>query len=474
MSDAQVLPGEAWDSPKRTGWRDTARVALEKAGVSNTLLDRFDQADGLAFTNETTDEEFRRMVNSNLSQMIAVVESAVNALGWELEGEQDHQTAVVEEPWDEDLPPQQEFPEGPVKSIVSTFDVGDANFLHVNGEVWRDTAVDDEGPLRKGGFFGESLPKVSQLSFQDLAGYFDEITVSLPGVAKDLRDWEFAYAEVELYGKADEPLGVAFRIEYDLEFWVKQYSLSDLATAVEQVLERSGAPFKYWQRNENTCLNGFGVSCSMNWGATVGDAIAKEADLQQLAFAVKQHLQQRESRSLNLVFAFPAPIKSACEQYLLYFVQFLSDLGIEAKAEIKEQASKVLFSVSPVDEKEALGKIYEALQVYLGLPRTPDLAMVADQGIAVVQLRANVLHLQSQLMLAKAVMEMKNATLDAKDSEIALLQDRIDLREFQPKTESKPADKEELVKGLVSVKKYDFKFFEFNVPEMLRKLKRRF
>src|SRR5262249_33523082 len=150
-------------------------------------------------------------------------------------------------------------------------------------------------------------------------------------------------------------------------------------------------------------------------------------ELRQLASAVKAHLNQRETRSLNLVFDFPPAIKSACEQYLLHFVQFLSDLGIEAKAEIKEQASKVLFSVSPIDEKQALEKVYEALQAYLELPRSPDLAMAASQArdVAVAQLQANVLHLQSQLMLAKAAMEMKNATLDAKDAYIALLQDRI-------------------------------------------------
>lgn len=50
-------------------------------------------------------------------------------------------------------------------------------------------------------------------------------------------------------------------------------------------------------------------------------------------------------------------------------------------------------------------------------------------------------------------------------------QDSVDLSEFQPKTESK-TEKEELMKGLVSVTKYDFKFLEIDVPEPLRKLKR--
>jgi hypothetical protein len=113
----------------------------------------------------------------------------------------------------------------------------------------------------------------------------------------------------------------------------------------------------------------------------------------------------------------------------------------------------------------------------LGLPLTAEFATAAAQfrDVAVSQLQANVFHLQSQIMLAKAAIELKNAALGAKDAHIALLQDRIDLRVFQPQTQPTEADagKEELVKDVLSVKKYDFKFLEINFPELLRKLKRK-
>jgi hypothetical protein len=69
---------------------------------------------------------------------------------------------------------------------------------------------------------------------------------------------------------------------------------------------------------------------------------------------------------------------------------------------------------------------------------------------------------------------MKNSALDAKDAHIALLQERIDLRAFQPRTYQNETDseKEELMKGVVAVKKWDYKFLEINFPELLRKLKR--
>jgi hypothetical protein len=128
-----------------------------------------------------------------------------------------------------------------------------------------------------------------------------------------------------------------------------------------------------------------------------------------------------------------------------------------------------------VDGKEALWKIREALQVYLGLPQAPGFEKTASQSqeVAVTQLRANVLHLQSQIMLAKAVIGAKDAELEAKDAHIALLGERIDLRAYQPQLKGTETNKEELVKGVLSVKKYDYKFLEIDFPELLRKLKRR-
>ena len=156
-------------------------------------------------------------------------------------------------------------------------------------------------------------------------------------------------------------------------------------------------------------------------------------------------------------------------------MQFLRDLGIEAEAEIKEEANRVLFNIRPSDEKQALEQIREALDIYLQMPSTPDFTVAASQfnDLAVSQLRANVLHLQSQIVLARAVLQLKDATISAQGEEIAALQERLDLRTFLPPSQQVTgSDSEPLVKGLVSVKKHNFKFLEVDFPEILRKLKR--
>lgn len=70
-------------------------------------------------------------------------------------------------------------------------------------------------------------------------------------------------------------------------------------------------------------------------------------------------------------FNFPEEIKYSCKQYLEYFAQFLKDLGVNTTSNLKEESGKVLFSVTPTDDIEALDKIREALEIYLRLPSSP-------------------------------------------------------------------------------------------------------
>src|SRR6185369_100233 len=84
-----------------------------------------------------------------------------------------------------------------------------------------------------------------------------------------------------------------------------------------------------------------------------------------LAAAERRILRVRKD-SLVTFFDFPEPFRSTCEQYLVYFIQFLEDLGILADSEIKSHAGSVMFSVTPRDGHSALVEIRKALDLYLG------------------------------------------------------------------------------------------------------------
>ncbi len=366
---------------------------------------------------------------------------------------------------------------GPIKSLTTTFDVWDAGLLIVNGEIWEDSKVEEKAGSRTGNFHGSSVSKLAKLSLQDLAGYFDSLTIWLPDTMIAPDEWGFGQIEIELDLIGADHVQVICPMIYDLEFWAKPYSIADLATAIEEALAVPQSPFIYWQRSPQTAIDGFGVSMSISREDLVESALAKQEGLTRFSKVIREALEGRRAQTIDLVFDFPPAIRSACEQYLLYFGQFLRDIGIDARAEIKERASEVLFSVTPVSEKQALEQVREALDVYLRLPAAPEFGVAASgfYDVAVSQLKSNVLHLQSQIVLARAALEMKNATIEAKDAQLGVLQEKIDLLLFQPKSQIHPPEpeKEELVKGIVAVKKWDYKFLEFNFPGLLRRLKRK-
>lgn len=176
--------------------------------------------------------------------------------------------------------------------------------------------------------------------------------------------------------------------------------------------------------------------------------------------------------SLAVSFSFPASISVACEQYLLYFGQFLQDLGVRAETALTHDAGEVLFTVTPTDQQEALGKIKDALDLYLELPSSP-ISDTINESIAVQRLESTVLRLRSDLKLAAAELQAKDATIKAQNLTIGILNGDVllnSVREITPR----PDDKEQVISGIVSLSTYKEKGVEINLGEMFRRLKKFF
>lgn len=117
------------------------------------------------------------------------------------------------------------------------------------------------------------------------------------------------------------------------------------------------------------------------------------------------------SDSIVLQFDFPEGTRAAAEQYLLYFAEFLRDVGVEAEAEVRERAGIVLFAVKPTSGREALAQVSEALALYLSLPSAGLREIGTEAEIAIDKLVANIHHLQGQLRMAAAVMKAQQTTM---------------------------------------------------------------
>lgn len=173
-------------------------------------------------------------------------------------------------------------------------------------------------------------------------------------------------------------------------------------------------------------------------------------------------------------FNFPPAYKTSCKQYLMYFAQFLLDLGISVNTEVKDTPEGTFFSVIPQDKNEAIKNIKELLAVYMDAPNNlKDNELVIHQSdIAITQLQANILHLKSQLAFANTQIEMKQAIIQLKDATIQSLNlNNYQLSEkIQHQTQK---DEESIIPGFLSVKEVEKYGVKIKLPEILRRLKRK-
>lgn len=173
-------------------------------------------------------------------------------------------------------------------------------------------------------------------------------------------------------------------------------------------------------------------------------------------------------------FNFPEEYKTSCKQYLMYFAQFLLDLGISVNTELKDTKEGTFFSVIPEDKNQAIENIKELLVEYLNAPNMIDNTSLTlnTSDIAAIQFQANLFHLKSQLAFANTQIELKQAIIQSKEASIQSL----NLSNYQLSEKIQilsKKDEESIVKGVVSVTQFEKSGIKINLPELLRKLKRK-
>lgn len=278
-----------------------------------------------------------------------------------------------------------------------------------------------------------------------------------------------------------DPVHFSFSARLDLAEWGRPWTPGAYLRTLDAVARAGTLPGLKWRTNFSIPTASF--SCDVrSRNSILGEELAYWVRVLRSIDdeATAQLIAAQHTESLTTTFHFPQPIATACEQYLLYFVQFLADLGIQAEAEVQHRAAEVLFRVTPVEGREALERVREALDAYLSLPTDPSFAVVAarEHDLAVRQLEANVFHLQGQLSIARAVLQAKDAQIEALElSNFRLRQ--ISGGEVQTSGQGgapTPAaeDTEAIIPGVVSVKQVEKGGVVLHTPELLRKLKRQF
>jgi hypothetical protein len=229
---------------------------------------------------------------------------------------------------------------------------------------------------------------------------------------------------------------IKFVMTYDLNNWKEKYSFLEYREVFTKILD--GRDVFYLNSGNDLQIKNYediydNKVISIAFHNFIENSIYGDIE-EYLNFLKNIHLETVKTILTKITegvvaftFNFPEKIKITCEQYLLYFAQFLRDIGINATSNLKEEAGKVLFSVTPTDDVEALDKIREALAVYLNLPSSP---IVYDDSFAAMRLQQqieNLQHLQKmavreirsgerELRLAQTVIEHQDKIINQKDS----------------------------------------------------------
>lgn len=282
---------------------------------------------------------------------------------------------------------------------------------------------------------------------------------------------------------------LAINFYFDPNNWKRLWSISEYQKEFRRIFEEQNLADIRWTPEEARVDTIGSIEDRISLSFSVGDAdttIEAEA-LNHSGILSRLHeltttslMSKLRQESVVVHFDFPEEVRVPCEQYLLYFIQFLKDLGVEATAELQHEAGHVLFAVTPTDKDEALDKIFAALKDYLSLAASPvDAASVLRSEIEVQRLAANIQHLQGQLTLAHAVLQAKDATIQLQQTTINQQHRQLSgelLIESMKDVTPKPKDKdtEEVLGGMVEIKKYEGKVVNVNLAEIYRRIKRSF
>ncbi|KON69124.1 hypothetical protein AKG34_10235 [Peribacillus butanolivorans] len=270
---------------------------------------------------------------------------------------------------------------------------------------------------------------------------------------------------------------LAFEMSFnDFENWKNPFSIQEFADVISERINRdSDLEFK-WEQEEDMVVNGCGIVFEVYDGNESINSFVESglASIKKIYDEVINILLSQGKNTVLSIFNFPEQVRTPCEQYLLYFVQFLKELGIEATADIKHQAGDVLFSVNPISGHTALIQIRHALEIYLQMPdilsNTNNMQFPIDPKVQ--QLMANIQHLNGQLMLSNAISQAREETIQHQQVTIKQQQEIIDATIIQHSllsiSQGENNEKEEILGGTVSLTKIQGKGFEVNLPTIYR------
>ena len=129
------------------------------------------------------------------------------------------------------------------------------------------------------------------------------------------------------------------------------------------------------------------------------------------------------------VFSFPEDYKFICCQYLMWFGEFLSGLGIQAEVSTKDEGGGyIVFSTAFENNEILMSKVESLFYEYICLPYcdylpSNDSSASVEEKLVRNTLLAQVEHFKSQILLKDSIIEVKNIAIDMLKGDIRSLEE---------------------------------------------------
>lgn len=232
---------------------------------------------------------------------------------------------------------------------------------------------------------------------------------------------EFSPATAVSLDNSENGMSVLLQLEFtDLDSWSESYSYGSYVDQLDALIEGQSLPIKKYSKHDATDLPHF-AALGLTFNLIEGDVVENI-----LAYAQRISLAQQEAHAnllnyapknvLVKLFDFPEGFEVICVQYLVWFGEFLAELGINAQVISEQNGTKTKFIVAPENAGETLAKIEELFYKYLSLPYAEYLpANDSDSGnkAFILSLKAQVDHFKTQIQFKEAIIETQNQTIDS-------------------------------------------------------------
>ncbi len=253
-------------------------------------------------------------------------------------------------------------------------DSRDEFYVVVNGISDKESYYSDYIYKSAGFYDDEAIEILLNQSFAEIGKYFTHFGFNLD------HDWWDDWLDFDIYCNEyfkEQYPRIRINLRVKTEHWSKAWTLVEFSKALAMTIDKYNKPeISYFQEDEEFVGNGFGAEFFIDDSNSI---IKKHVEdslvlLKEIIDRTNNYLVANiDKESITTFFQFPESIKTACKQYLIYFTQFVADIGIEIDTELTETTnSTTLFKIIPHNKEEALINIKEALSIYLQAPGMND------------------------------------------------------------------------------------------------------